>query len=93
MSRRRISQAEARAAIARVAELEADEDRRRRAWASDWPYGVNIGTITWDEAALVCEAAMTARRLGHAVVAVPDSTRKRIDLFALPLSAAGRGAR
>lgn len=86
MSRRRISQREARAAIARVRELEQMEDRRRRAWAIDYPGGVHLGDVSFDVASLIVEAARTARKLGHAVVALPDDNRKRLMLFALPLA-------
>ena len=93
MSRRRISQAEARAAIKRVAELEAEESRRRFVWALDWPGGVHIGSVEWNVPALVCEAALTARKLGHAIVVLPDDSRKKLMLYALPLPAAGRVSR
>ena len=46
MKRRRktITQAEARRLQRRVAELETAEERRRSAWVTDYPDGVNIGT-------------------------------------------------
>lgn len=86
MSRRRISQREARAAIARVAVLEEQARRQRSLWAKEWPGGVHVGTIEFVQVDLRCEAAFTARKLGHAVVAVPDHDRKRLMLFAMPLA-------
>lgn len=86
MARRRISQRDARAAIARVRVLEEQENLRRVTWRTEWPGGVHLGDITWASCMLICEAAVTARKLGHAVVALPDSNRQRMSLFALPLS-------
>jgi len=86
MSRRRISQNDARAAIAEVSRLRKTLMDQRNVWARQWPGGVHIGTVTYTEPALVCEAAITARKLGHAVVAIPQDDRKSVYLYALPLA-------
>ena len=80
-----ISQREARALRKRVAELEQMERDRRKFWSRNYPGGTHIGSITWNDPSLVCEAAYTARKLGHAVVAVPADDRKTMMLYALPL--------
>lgn len=85
MARRRISQREARAAIARAARLEQQLTRQHNAWSGEWPGGVHIGTVDFPAQDLRCEAALTARKLGHAVVVVPEPDRRRLMLFALPL--------
>lgn len=69
MSRRRISQREARAAIKRVQQLESLIRKERDQWFPEIP-GEHLGKITWTEPALVCEGARIARKLGFAVVAV-----------------------
>ncbi len=86
MSRRRISQREARAAITRVRELEARESMYRNSWHHPWPQGEYLGAVTWEAPALVAEAACTARKLGHAVVVVAVDTRKEVRLYAVPLA-------
>lgn len=78
----KISQREARRLKKRVEELESAESRRRNAWASDWPGGVNVWTTgEWEDAARVFNVC---RKLGHAVVAVPDG--KIVRFYALPLA-------
>lgn len=82
MKRAKISQREAHQLQRQVARLENQIDQQRMAYASEWPGGVSIG---WIEPGLeVFTAVKTARRLGHAVVVVPQSTT-HINLFALPL--------
>lgn len=82
--RKDITQAEARALKRRVAELEDAEERRRTVWVSNYPGGVNIGTCDFASSDSPIPTAMkTARRLGHAVVAVDDG--HRIRFYALPL--------
>lgn len=83
MSRRKISQRQARAAIARVSELQEKIWRERSLYLSGIP-GTHLGTITWTEPALVCEAAWTARKLGFAVAVKPDEDRKTMRLYAVP---------
>ena len=82
-----ITQREARELKRRVAQFEIMEDRRRNAWATDYPGGVNIYTaqIPSDMQAVV----HTARLLKHAVVATLSSDRS-LRLYALPL---GSGAK
>lgn len=70
MSRRVISQREARRLQKRVSELEQAEFLRTRTWASEYPGGVNIDTINVNATEwAICN---TARRLGHAVVVLCD---------------------
>jgi hypothetical protein len=78
-----IPQREARALRKRVAELEGVIRMERGTWATDWPGGVYIGTVNWDNETTTGAAVHTARRLGHAVVAVSDGSR-RFNLYALP---------
>lgn len=82
--RRTITQAEAKALKRRVAQLEDDEERRRAAWVSDYPDGVNIAAHDFPSSDSVVPTALrTARKLGHAIVAVDDGHRLRF--YALPL--------
>lgn len=83
MSRRKISQREARRLRKRVAELEQRESDRRNAWVRDWPGGVDLGS------GLAVHASwwwcvQTARKLGSAVVAIPVDGDK-LKLFAVKL--------
>lgn len=80
MSRKIISQREARRMQKRIELLEREENRRRSEWASDWPGGVNIWTfaVHIDAAA----AIGTAQKLDHAIVAKLDGNHLR--LYALP---------
>lgn len=84
---RRISQREARALRKRVRELEALQRRQRTVWGEEWPDGTIIGRLQLDAPSLQIQAVQTARRLKHAVVAVPVNDNKALVLFALPLSA------
>lgn len=77
----KISQREARQLRKRVAELEREQDRQRNAWATEWPGGVHIRTVTVDEAAR--EAVRVSRLLGHAVV-VTINCDGRLNLYATP---------
>ncbi len=79
----RISQREARALRKRVAELERVIEGERNAYAAQWPCGVHLGDITWPEPDSRASAVYTARRLGHAVVAIHNGDRT-IRLYALP---------
>jgi ribonucleotide reductase alpha subunit len=65
-----ISQREARRLKKRVEALEQRERVRNRAWASEYPGGVNIDTI--EVKSVEWHIVTTARRLGHACVVVPD---------------------
>ena len=85
MSRRKvISQREARELQRKVARLESQLDRQRSAWASQWPGGVHLTDVVMAAGTSTVREVLTARKLGHAVVALPDSS-DRIRLFALPL--------
>jgi hypothetical protein len=83
MSRRRISQREARAAIKRVNELEARISHERSLFRSDYP-GTHLGSIEWPTAQLVCEAIWTARNLGWAVVVKPRDNKRELSFYAVP---------
>lgn len=83
MSRRRISQREARAALARVKQLESLIDSERNLFAREIP-GTWLGKVTWTEQALVCESAWTAATLGFAVVAKAWDDKKTMVLYAVP---------
>ena len=84
-SRKTITQTEARRLQRRVAELEAAEERRRSAWVSDYPDGVNIGTIYFEDRDHTTTTAIrTARKLGHAVVAVDDGRAVRFHALPIP---------
>lgn len=74
MARRRISQREAHQAVKRVAELERIESARQLAWSADYPGGVEIARGQWDRDGGFATALHTARKLGHAVVAVTDGS-------------------
>ncbi len=80
----KISQREAQRNLKELRRLQNQIEQQRNVWASEYPNGVGLGTITWDKAALICEAAFTGRKLGHAVVCVPNSDRMSMSLFALP---------
>ena len=80
-----ISQREARALKKRVGELEGQLRQQRQYWAKDFPSGVWVGRVEYPNPSLTCEAAWVARKLGHAVVAIPNGERNMIELYALPL--------
>lgn len=83
----RISQREARRLKKRVAELELVLTAQRSTYSQVWPGGVDIGRHTFTGTA-VPEIVRTARRLGHAVVAVGDET-DTIRFIALPHAKGG----
>ena len=85
MTTKRISQREARRLRKRVEELERQDNRRRNAWANEYPGGVNIGSVTLADADChVIGAIHAARLLKHAVVVT--RTGGTINFFALPLA-------
>lgn len=79
-----ISQREARQLRKRVAELERQEDSRRNAWVQQYPGGVHIASFSFDNDRTEIACIGTARRLGHAVVAIHDGVR-HVSFYALPL--------
>lgn len=83
MSRRRISQREARAAIKRVQELQTRIEAERALYSREFP-GVFLRQITWPEPQLLCEALWTARKLGWAVVVKPHENRRELAFYAVP---------
>jgi len=84
-TRRPISQREARALRKRVRELETLQRQQRTTWGDEWPDAVIIGGLQLDTPSLTIQAVHTARRLKHAVVAVPTDGNKALIFFALPL--------
>lgn len=79
----KISQSEARRLKHRVAELENLLRDQRMNWARDFPGGIHIASetnMTHDTTA----AIKTARKLGHAVVAVQQNAIE-VAFYALPL--------
>jgi hypothetical protein len=84
MSRRKISQVEAWNLLHKCQRLEADENRRRHAWAKDWPNGTHIGSINGDPDGGIVAAIKTARKLRHAVI-VTVQDNGTIAFIAMPL--------
>ena len=81
--RRHISQREAHQLEKRVEELERERDQQRSRWASSYPGGKHLGSITRERdwfAGMLEGAAM----LNHAIVAKPNDAGK-IDFYALAL--------
>lgn len=83
MSAKRISQREARDLRKRVLELEREKARRACAYASDYPGGVNIGSIAWADPTATVARLFTARQLGHGVIALPSPDFRTINFYAL----------
>lgn len=82
---RRISQREARRLKRRVAALERAEDLRRVSWSQDYPGGTELTRCTWDNAkAEVPLLIRTARKLGHAVIAIAENSSGCVRFIALP---------
>lgn len=79
----KISQREARRLRRRVQQLETAEIKRRSAWSSEYPGGVNICNILYSQDDFHAVAIRTARKLGHAVVVVERSGE--LNFMALPL--------
>lgn len=81
---RRISQREARRTAKLLAAYQQAE-YRYRGWSGDyWPGGVQVSSVDCSSIATVPMAVRTARKLGHAVVAVCDDGTT-IRFVALPL--------
>lgn len=66
----RISQREARRLRKRVDELERILSAQRYSWAAEWPSGVQLDSVQVQNNEW--HIVTTARKLGHAVVVVPD---------------------
>lgn len=79
-----ISQREAQRLKKRVKELEDLESKRRSRWASEYPGGVFLGSLTRDHDWFNGRIE-AARMLGHAVVVTIDDHQK-LSFYALPLS-------
>lgn len=80
---KKISQRNARLLQKRVAELEALENKRRGAWNSEYPGGVNLVNIVAQSH--VYAIVKTARRLGHAVV-VTSNGDSELQFYGLPVA-------
>lgn len=83
MTTKPITQREARALRARVAELERREENRRGIWFNDYPGGQHIGSFTVSDVAAA--KIRTARLLKHAVV-VTNGNLGELNFYALPLA-------
>lgn len=80
----KISQREARRLRNRVTDLESQIQGQRRVWSQDYlPGGVDIANVVWLPSDSQVVAIRTARKLGHAVVAVGNDTGT-IRFIALP---------
>lgn len=79
---KKISQREARKLRKRVTELEKINEQNASAWAREYIGGVNIATVPTSEVHhAICR---TARKLGHALVAVPsDNGKLELILYAV----------
>ena len=79
----KITQTEARRLRRRVEQLERMERDRRRAYASNYPGGVNIAIYTYADSTDFLPAVVhTSRKLGHAVICVVDD--RTIRYYAIP---------
>lgn len=83
MTTKPITQREARALRARVAELERLEEHRRATWFSDYPDGMHIGSFTVND--VTAAKVRTARLLKHAVV-VTNGNVGELHFYALPVA-------
>jgi len=73
--RTRISQRDARRLKARVELLERILKGQRMAWSQEYFGGTEVARVTWDNKNDIAPLAVrTARKLGHAVVAVGDDS-------------------
>lgn len=79
---KQISQREARQLRKRVANLEKMIEQQNNCYVLDYPGGAHIGTVSWEHDTHIASSVYTARRLGHAVVAVSNGAR-RFDLYAV----------
>lgn len=78
-----ITQREARRLRKRVEELERLESRRQCAWVNDYPGGVHLRTVAAHAEDYV--VVVTARKLGHACIVLPDATNM-LRIYALPMA-------
>lgn len=83
MKRKLISQREARQWKRRAEDLKALIQRQRSTYAEEYLGGTHLGHVSWAGDTHIASAVYTAKRLGHAVVAVSDGSRK-FNLYALP---------
>ena len=83
MTTKPITQREARALRARVAELERREKNRRGTWFNNYPGGQHIGSFTVND--VTAAKIRIARVLKHAVV-VTNGNSGELHFYALPLA-------
>lgn len=79
---KKISQREAKTLRKRVAELERHNEQNASAWAREYIGGVHVATVSISDVShAICK---TARKLGHAVVAVQsDNGKFELSLYAV----------
>lgn len=76
-----ISQRQAREYRRRMIEAEATLQRQKSRWVSEWTPGwVNIETLFLSDASFA--RIETARKLGHAVIAVPGGRNNEVMFYA-----------
>lgn len=90
MSRRRISQREARGWRKRAIAAEHKLDIQANHWVKEWPNGVHIASER-SVLAHTSSSIRTARKLGHAVVVVAREDGELI-YYACPVAQAALGA-
>jgi len=81
-NRQHISQREARQLRKRVAKLEEMIRSQNNCYAKNYPGGVHLGYVSWQQDTHLASAVYTARLLRHAVIAVSNGER-RFDLYAV----------
>ena len=79
---KKISQREARQLRKRVADLEKRNEQNASAWAREYIGGVHVATVSASDVShAICK---TARKLGHALIAVPsDNGKWELSLYAV----------
>jgi hypothetical protein len=78
-----ISQREARRLKRQVRVFEDAERRRRRVWGTEYPGGAQVASAKWEALQSIPVAIRTARKLGHAVVALANDDGE-VRFIALP---------
>ena len=78
-----ISQREARRLKKQVEALQRQIKGQRERWTGDY-IGVEIGRVEWEPLDAIPVALRTARKLGHAVVAIGSADNGHVRFVALP---------
>jgi len=77
----KISQREAHRLKKRVAQLESERRNMRNAWASEWRGGwINIERLAFGVESFA--KIITARKLGHAVILLPEGNGTNVLIYA-----------